>query len=77
MTSQNPFWSTPLIRIGRAPKWLRCYRAETPMPKLETPERRLNSETVQVEILGAGQQFAATGYIRPRCAPTRGRIGSR
>lgn len=52
---------TPLRRIGRAPKWLRCYRAETPMPKLETPERRLNGETIQVEIMGKGQQVAAYG----------------
>jgi hypothetical protein len=53
--------STPLRRIGRAPKWLRCYRAETPMPKLETPERRLNGEIIQVEIMGKGQQVAAYG----------------
>ena len=52
---------TPLRRIGRAPKWLRCYRAETPLPKLETPERRLNGETVQVEIMGKGQQVACYG----------------
>lgn len=52
---------TPLRRIGRAPKWLRCYRAEMPMPKLETPERRLNGETVQIEIMGKGQQVACYG----------------
>ena len=52
---------TPLRRIGRAPKWLRCYRAEAPMQKMETPERRLNGETVQVEIMGKGQQIAAYG----------------
>src|SRR4051812_41701735 len=52
---------TPLRRIGRAPKWLRCYRAETPMPKLETPDRLLNGETIQVEVMGRGQQVAAYG----------------
>jgi hypothetical protein len=53
--------ATPLCRIGRAPKWLRCYRLETPLPKLETPERQLNGETAQVEIMGKGQQVAAYG----------------
>lgn len=69
---------TPLRRIGRAPKWLRCYRAETPLPKMETPERRLNGSTVQVEILGKGQQVAAYG-IHPttQCSLTHGRIVSR
>jgi hypothetical protein len=52
---------TPLRRIGRAPKWLRCYRAETPMPKLETPDRLMSGETIQVEIMGKGQQVAAYG----------------
>jgi hypothetical protein len=52
---------TPLRRIGRPPKLLRCYRAETPISKLETPERRLNEETIQVEIMGKGQQVAVYG----------------
>ena len=53
--------STPLHRIGRAPRWLRCYRTEAPLPKLETPERHLEGETVQVEVMGKGQQVAAYG----------------
>jgi P4 family phage/plasmid primase-like protien len=59
--AEQHFGPTPLRRIGRAPKWLRCYRSETPMPKLETPERRLNGEIIQVEIMGKGQQVAAYG----------------
>ena len=53
---------TPLRRIGRAPKWLRCYRAEAPMRKMETPELLMPDGTVaQVEVLGTGQQFVAYG----------------
>ena len=70
---------TPLRRIGRAPKWLRCYRAEMPMPKLETPERRLNGETVQIEIMGKGQQVACYGThpvtMQPYTWPDREPLG--
>ncbi|MGI4941677.1 MAG: bifunctional DNA primase/polymerase [Janthinobacterium lividum] len=53
---------TPLVRIGRAPKWLRCYRAEVPLKKSETPELILPDSTIaQVEVLGAGQQFVSHG----------------
>lgn len=53
---------TPLRRIGRAPKSLLLYRTATPLPKMETPELLLPDGTkVQVEILGAGQQFVAYG----------------
>ncbi|MGI4976247.1 MAG: bifunctional DNA primase/polymerase [Janthinobacterium lividum] len=53
---------TPLVRIGRAPKWLRCYRAETPLRKMETPELVLPGDAkAQVEVLGAGQQFVSHG----------------
>ncbi|MGI4939974.1 MAG: hypothetical protein ACRYHQ_05330, partial [Janthinobacterium lividum] len=53
---------TPLVRIGRAPKWLRCYRVEAPLRKSETPELVLPDGTMaQVEVLGAGQQFVSHG----------------
>lgn len=54
--------ATPLIRIGNAPKLLLCYRAETPLPKLATPELFLPDGTkVQVEVMGDGQQVVAYG----------------
>jgi hypothetical protein len=53
---------TPLVRIGKAPKAMLCYRVATPAPKAETPELFLPDGTkVQVEILGEGQQFVAYG----------------
>ena len=53
---------TPLLRIGKAPKVLRCYRAEAPLPKIETPELLLDDGTVvQIEIMGEGQQVLAYG----------------
>lgn len=53
---------TPLLRIGQAPKWLRCYRVEAPLTKIETPELFLPDGTkMQVEALGQGQQFVAHG----------------
>lgn len=53
---------TPLVRVGKAPKSLRCYRAETPMPKIETAELVLPCGTVaQVEAMGDGQQVVAFG----------------
>ncbi|MGI4943749.1 MAG: bifunctional DNA primase/polymerase, partial [Janthinobacterium lividum] len=69
---------TPLVRIGRAPKWLRCYRVEVPLRKSETPELILPDGTMaQVEVLGAGQQFVSHGihpdtrqpYIWPDTTP--------
>jgi putative DNA primase/helicase len=53
---------TPLQRIGKAPKSLRCYRAAVPMTKAETPELILDDGTVvQVEAMGTGQQVVAYG----------------
>lgn len=54
--------ATPLRRIGKAPKLLRCYRVPEPMPKVETPELFLPDGTkAQVEVLASGQQFVAYG----------------
>lgn len=53
---------TPLRRVGQAPKSLLTYQHVAPLPKMETPELFLsNGKKVQVEILGAGQQFVAYG----------------
>jgi predicted P-loop ATPase len=53
---------TSLRRIGRAPKALLAYRTRTPLSRIQTPELFLPDETkLQVEILGAGQQFVAFG----------------
>ena len=53
---------TPLHRIGRSPKRLRCYRAEAPLAKMETPELILDDGAVaQIEIMGVGQQVIAYG----------------
>ena len=69
---------TPLVRIGKAPKLLLCYRAAAPFPKMETPELFFpDGSKAQVEVLAAGQQFVAHGihpdtgqpYEWPRCAP--------
>ncbi len=54
--------STPLHRVGKAPKVLFCYRTATPMRKMETPELKLDSgATVQVEVMGVGQQVVGFG----------------
>lgn len=54
--------ATPLRRIGRAPKLLRCYRVAELMAKVETPELFLpDGIKVQVEVLAQGQQFVAYG----------------
>jgi putative DNA primase/helicase len=53
---------TPLVRIGLAPKQLRCYRHAKPLAKLETPELFLPDGTMaQVEIMGIGQQVVGFG----------------
>lgn len=50
-----------LLRIGRAPKVLLCYRAE-PRPKAETAVHVMpDGSKAQVEILGQGQQLVAYG----------------
>ncbi len=61
---------TPLHRVGKAPKRMRCYRAERPMAKFETPELLLDDGTVmQVEIMGVGQQVVAYGIHPATGAP--------
>jgi hypothetical protein len=54
--------TTALVRIGKAPKSLRCYRHEEPLTKRETPELFLPDGTMcQVEAMGAGQQVVGFG----------------
>ncbi|MFT8245213.1 DUF3987 domain-containing protein [Roseomonas sp. BN140053] len=54
--------TTPMRRIGKAPKALFAYRVAAPMTKKETPELVLPDGTVaQVEVLAKGQQFVAYG----------------
>jgi hypothetical protein len=54
--------ATPLVRIGKAPKLLLCYRTPVPFSKMETPEFILpDGSKAQVEILADGQQFVAYG----------------
>ena len=53
---------TSLRRIGQAPKSLLAYRTTAAVAKMATPELFLPDGTkLQVEILGAGQQFVAYG----------------
>jgi Virulence-associated protein E/Primase C terminal 2 (PriCT-2)/Bifunctional DNA primase/polymerase, N-terminal len=57
---------TPLIRVGRAPKTLLCYRLAGPIKKLSTPELFFtddadDAKATKVEILGDGQQVVAFG----------------
>jgi len=53
---------TPLVRIGKLPKILLCYKAERPFSKIQTPELYLPDGTmVKVEVLAQGQQFVADG----------------
>ena len=69
---------TSLRRIGQAPKSLLAYRTIAPVAKMATPELFLPDGTkLQVEILGAGQQFVAYGehpdtgheYVWPETGP--------
>ena len=54
--------TTPLVRIGNAPKILLCYRPEIIMKKMKTPELFLPDGTkVQVEAMGDGQQVVGFG----------------
>jgi Bifunctional DNA primase/polymerase, N-terminal len=54
--------TTPLARIGNAPKILLVYRPERPFCKLQTSELFLPDGTkLKVEILAEGQQFVAAG----------------
>jgi Protein of unknown function (DUF3987)/Primase C terminal 2 (PriCT-2)/Bifunctional DNA primase/polymerase, N-terminal len=66
---------TSLLRIGREPKTLLCYRVESPVKKLQTPDLFFNDGVdgvkAKVEILGAGQQFVAFGIHPDTHAPYR------
>jgi hypothetical protein len=54
--------STPLSRIGNAPKILLCYRAAEPFKKLSTQRYQMpDGSKAHFEILGAGQQVVAFG----------------
>lgn len=54
--------STPLRRVGRAPKVLLAYQVAEAGGKLETPEIILPDGTkAQVEVLAKGQQFVSHG----------------
>jgi hypothetical protein len=54
--------TTPLRRVGLAPKVLRVRRAAgPPITKVSTPELWKDGLKAQVEILGQGQQFVADG----------------
>jgi P4 family phage/plasmid primase-like protien len=53
---------TPLVRIGKAPKILLCYRADAAFRKMETPELFFADDSkAQIEILADGQQLVAYG----------------
>jgi len=61
---------TPLVRVGKAPKSLRCYRHAAPLAKRETPELFLPDGTkCQVEAMGAGQQVVGFGIHPATHAP--------
>jgi hypothetical protein len=61
---------TPLVRVGKAPKSLRLYRAEGIHNKVSTTALFLADGTqVQVEALGAGNQFVAFGIHPGTKAP--------
>ena len=64
--------TTPLHRIGKAPKALRAYRAALPLSKLETAELILDDGmVVQVEAMGVGQQIVAFGTHPATLQPYR------
>jgi hypothetical protein len=73
---ESTLGSTPLHRIGRAPKLLLCYRAEEPFTKLKTAVHMMPDDTeAHVEILADGQQFVGFGIhpdtMRPYEWPDR------
>jgi putative DNA primase/helicase len=76
--------STPLRRIGRAPKSLLVFRAATTFSKIQSREFPLGEKTVaRVEILACGQQFVAFGvhperradYSWPEASPLEISVG--
>ena len=53
---------TPLVRIGKAPKKLACYKAAADVAKAKTPDFFYkNGDKSAVECLSDGQQFIAFG----------------
>jgi putative DNA primase/helicase len=69
------FGSTPLCRIGRAPKMMSLYRAETPHGKMQTPpfcfDENLHDKDAwgKVEVLAKGEQLIAYGVHPQTRAP--------
>jgi hypothetical protein len=70
--------TTPLVRIGRAPKTLLAFRCDDPFTKLSTGTFVMpDGSEAQVEILADGQQFVADGvhpdtgrpYVWPAGSP--------
>jgi hypothetical protein len=57
---------TSLVRVGKAPKILLCYKVGHPFSKIQTRELYLpDGMMVKVEVLAQGQQFVADG-IHPQ-----------
>jgi putative DNA primase/helicase len=53
---------TPLLRVGRAPKRLLCYRTAAPIAKVATSDLIMpDGSKAKVEILGVGQQCVCFG----------------
>jgi hypothetical protein len=70
--AENVLGPTPLVRFGAPPKLLPCYRSDTAVTKIMTPELFLPDGTkLQVEVLGKGQQFVAFGIHPDTKAPYR------
>jgi hypothetical protein len=54
--------TTPLVRIGRAPKILLVYRPAQPFGKIQTADFVMpDGAKAQIEVLADGQQFVADG----------------
>jgi putative DNA primase/helicase len=61
-----------LVRIGREPKTLLLYEAETPFKKIMTPDLVMPDGTsAKIEILALGQQFVVAGIHPQTQAPYR------
>jgi hypothetical protein len=68
--------ASSLLRIGRDPKTLFCYRVAVPIKKLQTPDLYFGGVTdrerkAKVEVLAEGQQFVAFGVHPETRAPYR------
>lgn len=62
--------TTPLLRIGKAPKCLLAFRSDAPFDKVQTSEFQMLDGTVaRVEVLATGQQFVAFGIHPGTKAP--------